>query len=68
MGGMDWRGGEGKYGGNYSSSNINHDLDESGDVSPLRGRGAASFGDDDDYDHRGWSSASASATGGYGRK
>jgi hypothetical protein len=41
-------------------------LDDSDDMSPMRGRGGSSFGDADDH---GWSSAAASAGGGgHGRK
>lgn len=68
MGGNDWQGGEGKYGGGgggVSGRTYSRDLDDSDDMSPMRGRGGNSFGDADD---QGWSSAAASAGGGYGRK
>jgi hypothetical protein len=60
MGGQDWRG-DGKYGGTMSAGSYQHDVDDSDELSPMRGRGPGSF---DEGDDRGWSSAG----GGYGRK
>jgi hypothetical protein len=60
----DWHG-EGKFGGSNSAGSYPHDIDDIGELSPMRGRGPGSFDEGDDH---GWSSAGASAGGGYGRK